>query len=426
MSVKRFADAGLLLEWLLDAHEERGEGGAKVIAHVDYDRISTHAATQRFEAALRMAERSGGIALEYGRPPLEDHVIKRVRLADPLALYNHLDREPRAVTAARRADALRPIVAGRPRDIARIPDELEAGWARRKTPYRLEPGEHELAAQFLKLVCGFLDGVHQDSDQRTFARRATGDSKALEYKGQSARVAQVLARHLDLESDDPGEVLEALGIRKFPAPVCVRGPLGLDPAHGEVDLSRLRPYAAMAPDQASGVVALRDPAYVLTVENFASFNRHVREVSDDGLIVYTGGFPSRAVQTVILRLDDQLDRSVPFLHWGDIDPWGLRIFRHIEGLLARGLRPHLMTSRLARAGRSAAPSPAMGRLAESDSAIAGLAADLADHGARHMEQEQLDPASPALPREDGADRETEGRVDEAGGGFEFGASTRSA
>lgn len=420
MSVKRFADAGLLLNWLLDAHEARDRGGANVIAHVDYDRISTHATTQRFEAALRMAENTGGITLEYGRPPLEDHVIKRVRLADPEALYEHLDREPRAVTAARCAGALRSIVAGRPHDIARIPDELEAGWARRKAPYRLEPDDHELAAQFLRLVCGFLDGIHQDSDQRTFARRATGDSKALEYKGQSARVAQVLARHLDLESDNPAEVLEALGIRKFPAPVCVRGPVGLDAAHGEVDLSRLRPYAAMAPDQAPGIVALRNPAYVLTVENFASFNRHVREVRDDGLILYTGGFPSRAVQTVIVRLDNQLDRSVPFLHWGDIDPWGLRIFRHIEGLLARGLRPHLMTSHLAEAGREATPSAAMGKLAGTDSAVAGLATYLANQGARHMEQEQLDPASPDLQREYGVDRETAGCVDEADGGFEFG------
>lgn len=410
MSVRRFAEAEQLLNWLLDAYEQRHQVDAKVIAHVDYERIPTHAATQRLEAALRSAEQVSAIILDHGRPPHEDHVIKRVRLADPEALYNHLDREPRAATAARVAATLRPIVAGRPSDIARIPDELEAGWARHKTPYRLDLNDHHIAVQFLNLICGFLDGAHQDSDQRTFSRRATGDSKALEHRGQSARVAQVLKRHLDLELDDPREVLEALGIRKFPAPVCLRGPVGLDSLHGGVDLSRLSPYAALAADQAQGVFAHRNPAYVLTVENFASFNRHVREIRDSGLILYTGGFPSSAVQTVVLRLDHQLDRSVPFLHWGDIDPWGLRIFRCIEDLLTRSLHPHLMSPELSALGMHASANAAMQKLASSGSAIAELAVHLAGDEACHLEQEQLDPAAPVLPVGHGADCEMYARA----------------
>ncbi|MDB5584057.1 MAG: hypothetical protein JWR80_9233, partial [Bradyrhizobium sp.] len=38
------------------------------------------------------------------------------------------------------------------------------------------------------------------------------------------------------------------------------------------------------------------PPYVLIIENFASFVRHVREIAfDDGaLVIFSGGFPSRA------------------------------------------------------------------------------------------------------------------------------------
>ncbi len=395
MSVRRFSDALQLLDWMLDAHERRPERKSAVIAHPDYEAMPTHEAVTRFEETLRLAAQAGAVKIEYGRKPLTKHEIARVRLHDVEALYRHLARERVSETAAKAAEGLSDLVAGRPEEIARIPGELEAGWARRKTPHGLAAADGELAKDFLKLLCGFLDGLHQDRDQRSFARRATGDSKALERRGQAGRVAKVLAALYDLEPGEPREVLDALGIRKFPSPICLSGAISVAVEGRTIDLSALRPYAALAPDQAEAIRPAAAPPYVMTVENFASFNRQVREIANDGLIVYTGGFPSRSVQTAIQRLDAELPESVPFFHWGDIDPWGLRIFHHIEGLLARSLRPHLMDRNVAAGGAPVAGNAQqMRRLAESDSAIADLAGFLASPNARQMEQEEHDPLSP--------------------------------
>jgi hypothetical protein len=43
------------------------------------------------------------------------------------------------------------------------------------------------------------------------------------------------------------------------------------------------------------------PAALLTIENYASFNRHVREINDGALVLYTGGFASTGVPASLKR-----------------------------------------------------------------------------------------------------------------------------
>jgi hypothetical protein len=140
------------------------------------------------------------------------------------------------------------------------------------------------------------------------------------------------------------------------------------------------------------------PAAVLTIENFASFNRQVREVDDGALVVYTGGFPSAGVIDMLTGLLNAVDPDVPFFHWGDIDPGGVRIFRLLEESLPRSPLPHLMDRLLAEAhGKPAAPDRTLAAIAATSSAISDLADWLA-HGDTiwHLEQEALDPAA-AVP-----------------------------
>ncbi|MFC3227462.1 Wadjet anti-phage system protein JetD domain-containing protein [Marinibaculum pumilum] len=396
MSVPRFADAGALLSWMLDVVESQPDRKAAIIAHPAYEAMPSHAAHRPFENALDAAAAAGAVTVERGRGPFDRHEVARVRLIDPARLYRHLGREPAADRAARAVGALRSLVEDREATIAAIPNELATGWARREAPYGIAPFDLDTAGSFLRLLRGWVDGLHQDVDQRTFCRRAAGDSKALERKGQAGRVAQVLATLNGLEGADPTALLEELGIRKFPAPICLRGPVAVTMAGGPVDLSALRPYAALAPEQVAALTCTTAPAYLLSIENFASFNRHAREIADDGLILYSGGFPSRAVQALVARLDAALPPTVPFFHWGDIDPWGLRIFRCLEDVLARPLQPHLMDRATAGRGTPAAAAAGLQALADSDSAIAGLAAFLASDTARHLEQEEIDPAPPDL------------------------------
>jgi hypothetical protein len=159
---------------------------------------------------------------------------------------------------------------------------------------------------------------------------------------------------------------------------------------------RAAPFASIHPEMLAQLELAETPTTILTVENFASFNRHVREIEDGGLVVYAGGFPAAGVIDLLSKVLRALPAHVPFLHWGDIDAGGLRIFRYLEESLPRRPLPHLMSRELAEAhGRPANPDASLASIARSDSGIGDLAEWLA-FGAdvRHLEQEAIDPASP--------------------------------
>lgn len=88
--------------------------------------------------------------------------------------------------------------------------------------------------------------------------------------------------------------------------------------------------------------------------------------------------------------------DVPFLHWGDVDAGGVRIFRFLEENLPRGPRPHLMTRELAeKSGQPADADPSLASIARSNSALSELADWLAfGTDVHHLEQEALEPTSP--------------------------------
>lgn len=82
-------------------------------------------------------------------------------------------------------------------------------------------------------------------------------------------------------------------------------------------VSRFQNAFVGTPAECVGRISLYErPTYLLTIENFASFVRYVREIGhgDDGLVIYSGGFPSRPVMEAIARLARQA--AVSTFHWG--------------------------------------------------------------------------------------------------------------
>jgi hypothetical protein len=112
--------------------------------------------------------------------------------------------------------------------------------------------------------------------------------------------------------------------------------------------------------------------------------------------VYIGGFPAAGVIELLAKVLTSVPADVPFLHWGDVDAGGVRIFRYLEENLPRRPRPHLMTKELAeRFGQSADADPSLVSTARSESAVRELAEWLAfGSDVRHLEQEALEPRSP--------------------------------
>jgi hypothetical protein len=155
-------------------------------------------------------------------------------------------------------------------------------------------------------------------------------------------------------------------------------------------------YLGIAPNEAERVLFREEPTYLLTIENFASFNRHIAEADPEraGVTIYVGGYPSLATQRALGVLASTLSEQVPLYHWSDIDPDGTWIFRTIERAVGRALRPHLMSPEIAEQfGKPAVVGAGLKQVSR-DSGIFALSEYLSGPCAKTLEQEELDPRIP--------------------------------
>lgn len=393
---RRFTSARGLLDHLLDRHED---GVAAPMGAPDYDGFPTVEHQDRFLADIDAALRAGAVRLGHGSGRRRDEVTF-VRLADPAALYAHLGREP-AGDATHRARAEITRGLSLPPAFAAALDDLAGAWSRNKSWARLEPQDVASARLAFRLAAAIAAGDHVGSDYRTFSRGVAGDSKALERL--EAAVVRILSTAIDVPpAERPREALAALGLDRFGPPLLIAGPLALS----GIALPRALPYLGLpaTPSALETLSLIRPPTHLLTIENFASFNRHVLEADPDrqGLTVYTGGYPSRAIQEALGRLARLLPDDAPCFHWSDIDCDGVQIFLTVARALKRPLAPHLMSIELAE--RHGAPIAAdHGRrrgAVPQESPVAPLADYLASPQARAVEQEELDPLLPVDLRRD--------------------------
>jgi hypothetical protein len=392
-SLSREDPAAGFLERLLARAERRPERAHSPSARPDYEALATAELKRRFHERLLAAERAGAVEVEMGRRERR-HLINRVRLRDGAALARHLGREPSSTSAARSRDLLERAAATGEPWVREILDRIIGRWSRGEPSFRLPPNAIDQAAEFLTLLAAISNGAAQGFDARTFSIRTVGETKAFER--HEARIAAVMAARFG----DPGLGVEAvrarLGLERYSHPVHLRGPVLVADPEGVLVDARARPFASIHADMLPFVRVTRQPAALLTIENYVSFNRQVREIDDGTLVVYTAGFASLAAVDVLGAMIDRLDASVPFFHWGDVDPGGLRIFRFLEETLPRPPRPHLMTRELAMLhGKEARPDAGLRALAAAGSVLTELAAWLASgDDVRHLEQEALDPVSP--------------------------------
>jgi Uncharacterized protein conserved in bacteria C-term(DUF2220) len=382
---RRFADARMLMGDLLDRHEA---GVASPIGYPDYSKCADVSAIDSLVRELEEAEAAGAVSLVRGR---NGDQIAHVRLGVAARLYDLLGRRPAGELAA---EAGARLVEG-----LDLPQEFEAPCAAIRMAWERGQAWQGFAAQdvarlrtALVLARAILEGRHRGVDYRTFSRRMAGDSKALEKL--EAAVVRLLGFACELPPGArPKDALRTLGLEKFAPPMLLAGRVDF----GSADLSHVGSAYFGIPPADADLVRLRErPQYVLTVENFASFNRHVIEADAErcGLTIYVGGYPSLATQDALRFLAQTIPADIPFFHWSDIDPDGTWIFRTIERVVERPLCPHLMTSDLAETfGRIPKEAVRPPRQAE-HSANAELVAYLQSDNAKWLEQEELDPVLP--------------------------------
>jgi hypothetical protein len=385
---RKFTEARALLADLLD----RYEGGTESpIAYPDYPAFASVPAVDAFIKELRQAEEAGAVSIAAGRGHKRDHVA-HVRLEAAAILYRHIGRTPIGTVAGAARTQLTDGLSLQPGLLDAASNVLSV-WTRGKAWNGFLPTDAEKLRIAFALAQAILDGKHAGSDYRTFSRRIAGDSKVLE-RCQGV-VVRLLAKIIDLPPGaKPREALRTLGLEKFAPPLLISGRINLLDA----DLAKASLlYLGIPPNEADRVRFREEPAYLLTIENYASFNRHIIEADPDrlGTTVYVGGYPSLATQHALRLLASKFSESVPIYHWSDIDPDGTWIFRTIERALGRQLRPHLMSPEIAEKFGKAAAGISGFRPASPDSGIFMLAEYLASANAKLLEQEELDPQIPA-------------------------------
>lgn len=160
------------------------------------------------------------------------------------------------------------------------------------------------------------------------------------------------------------------------------------------------PYVGLPEAVAVQLRTTSAPRYLLTIENQSSFNEYLdRYPNDGGIILYCGGFPSRAVQQTYRHLAQLGD--YPLFHWGDTDVSGFRILALLQRLVQRSVTPHQMDHRDTGEIYSDAERSALAELPPINPEADRLIAALVKTGKGKREQET---ETPELPFGCGADQ----------------------
>lgn len=391
MTDARTSEAGVeFLERLLERSERNPDRSRPASAAPEYDKLSTAQQVNRFHDLMASAERFGAVEVQRGKRD-RGHLIERVRVRAPELLARHLGRPTAMATAQRVRQDLLPVATSGEPWVVNLLDEMTVRWGRGEAAYRLTADQDDAAREFFRLLASMSRQEARGLDARTFSQKATNDTKA--FDRHASRLAAVLGVRIGQPGAAADVVWAHIGLERFGHPVHLKGPVAVEGAEGRLIDGRAKPFASIHSEMLSQLSVLQRPTAVLTIENYASFNRQVREIEDGSLVVYTGGFPAVGVIELLTKILTALPADVPLFHWGDVDAGGVRIFRYLEENLPRGPRPHLMNRDLAeKSGQSADADASLASIARSDSAIRELAEWLA-FGAdvRHLEQEALDP-----------------------------------
>ena len=360
----------------------------------DYFAVTDLTGRDAIHAYLENAEAAGAVTLEWGRRAAAQDLRRiRVKDADRLAAWLGVPRA--SAQAGAIEELLAPVMSEAPDWLRDAYTQALAQWRLGGSPFRVPAADTAAAIRLFRVARAVAAGEQEGLDLRRFSVQLLGDSKAVE--SILGRLGGLLRRNPEWSQwGKDAELFRALGLEKFPPPLFIKGPLALEYGGVQWDLTPLRPYVALSPDAVTDIRPTASVPYLLTIENLASFQRQVREIQDQGVVIYTAGFPAPALVRVLGRLDQCLPADCPFYHWGDRDPGGLRIYAKVAAACpAHGVQPHLMTvPDPGPGGWTEDQRRALGQMIAQGGAAGRLAEAWIAQGLGPLEQEALDPMSP--------------------------------
>lgn len=287
-----------------------------------YFKLETLTERHLYERRMRAAETAGAVKLRWGGKGDDGEPLEAIAVADLAKLSTFLGKSPYFQQVEAASARLAPFAAAWPRLVWVIDQWKKRGTARGFTPTHV---------QDLVDAVQVLEAARQRPELDLAVRRLSvslfQDSKRIEALAGALDLLTAEERRSPARSME--DVLNELGLIRFPQPLLIAGPGQLKLKSSDTPVSVLDPFIGISPD---ALEALADPGrYVLTVENLTPFNELARGHAGrlEGTVIYVAGMPAPSLLRALGAAYRSLPPRVACFHWGDLDLGGFRIAARI-------------------------------------------------------------------------------------------------
>lgn len=188
-----------------------------------------------------------------------------------------------------------------------------------------------------------LDVLREPIYKRIFSKHYLGNSKIFEKILQSRIILQARKYSSDLDDTmNDSEVLSQLYIEEYSQELAVKGELILEVAGEKIDLSVFIYGTVLTSEMLkhAHIAGEQKIRKIVTVENKANY---ISMKYDPGtLIIFSHGYFSPKERDFLKELESVLSDHVVYLHTGDLDYGGIKIFQYIRSCIFPQLQPYLM------------------------------------------------------------------------------------
>jgi hypothetical protein len=269
---------------------------------------------------LMTLEKRGAVALHW-RKWQEGNWLEAVDLQNAEHVYKSLRRSPHS-DLTQNFLALLDEYASRVDWVRAWHDELRSKvrGGKAAVPFDWEDG---LRNRDILMLVKTVAELPESTLERNLSVKLFKNSKWLEsLRGALLVVLRRYAPEARLFEGNDNALLESFGLLRVPEYILLGGSLFVN----GVDLASLQSVGVPATSLRSARLETKAKR-VLTIENQTSFESLAALRPADTLLVFSGGFASPAVISLLRSL------SLPLYHWGDIDVGGLRILAHLRSQL---------------------------------------------------------------------------------------------
>ena len=335
------ADDVYILSTLLDRYEKSallktGKSRMRIILRIKDDTDLQHCRETAdgehiFQSSVEKLEKMGLVGVEYERyqlSPIIDRIYLNTDAVDDA--YDYLGRPSLLSTIGELVGLIRNADIS-DHDVSSFLENLALRMEEGKKIMVPFTDDMERNGEIIRTVSA-VTGQRTIVQERVLSITLFNDSKYFENNLKKDVIRILKNARPDVDDD---RVLASFGIVRYPEIIEFKGPL-------KTDLIDYSPLVHGAYMNSSDVEILShvtvDAESVITIENKAVYIDYIRTSGDDELVIYTAGFPSPSLQS-LLSLTYREDIS--FMHWGDIDLGGFKIFRTIKKVIP-DLKPFRM------------------------------------------------------------------------------------